>query len=499
MTRNLKTINLPEQPPAEPEQQARREIERQKPEGAFTQVPTYWLGRILDHGKPSIYGAWLYVFKLSKGPGFVLNETHVGRHHRIGRRAFRGGIKLLDAVGALKRHQPTGIRKSWAIEVLNPPPDGRSGYVRIQDRLLDEDADVLAFVAAVHISPTARRPIEIAKRIGIKSEKTARALQRRAFDLNAIEIQITSRDGLRVGWPGCFDANKQGHGKNVPTKDVTAKNVSTHSTMADAQDLTVSHHEVIQYVHTLSDESGVGRIDYLSLSDWKWAATITAIDNLGSPIGYATGADDWPLSRWQEWLGKFGGAPKHLGQPFAVKQAGEIAREAVSLFQGHNGASPSIQFDRAMIGIANALCAAARNGKTIRSLALVARPILQSCIAGDWDWANNYPSQKLGNGLANYRSWAEDKLIAIARANGHEVDADELLSTFRLEQLAGLFSLYGKATVEAGIKTTPSDPSDGTIVGWPYFETACKDIAAATPHSLSVLRPKLAKRKTGRA
>ena len=327
------------------------------------------------------------------------------------------------------------------------------------------------------MSPTACKPNQIARRIGIKSEKTTRALQRRASELGAIDVRTTARDGIRVAWPGYFEGVEIEGGKFGATKNGTTKNGASYSTKEEEQYKGRQQHKGNSNIHTLSGESGRDGNDFIPLSDWKQSDKIIEMGMLDEHLDQIGGSKDWPLSQWQDWLTRFGGVPTHLEQPFAMKQASEIARVAVSIVEEHDGCSASVTFDRAMIGIAAVLCQKARKAHVIRSLAIIAIPILRSCLAGDWGWANSRPSPKLGSALKMWRDWAEGTLLVLTAARRHSVDSYELLSTCRLEDLADLTRIYGQQRIETAVTTMKTD-ADQTIIGWWYFEPACKALSA---------------------
>jgi hypothetical protein len=114
----------------------------------FVRVPCSYLGVLLDHGRSSAYGIHLTAIRASKGPTFSLNEKHVAKEYRVGRRAFQAGIRLMKACQVLERTQ-TG-RRTYAVERLAA---ASRNYVLLDQRLLSASSSLVAFILTVNLSP----------------------------------------------------------------------------------------------------------------------------------------------------------------------------------------------------------------------------------------------------------------------------------------------------------------------------------------------------------
>jgi hypothetical protein len=189
------------------------------PKSPFVKVPTKFLGAILDAaGHISAAAAHLLAIKCSKGSGYVLNEQQVAKPfdeggYEIGWRRFSAGIGLLKKVGVLKRSQ-TG-RKSWAKEQI---AESGGGFVPFPEHLLQRKSLLVAFLLTVNLSPRPLRPAAVARRVGLTSPMTIRALVKEAIAIGEIVHETGHRGAIWVARNGHkFDLAKIGAAKNGAT------------------------------------------------------------------------------------------------------------------------------------------------------------------------------------------------------------------------------------------------------------------------------------------
>jgi hypothetical protein len=114
---------------------------------------------------------------------------------------------------------------------------GSERYVSIPDDLLTVPSAVLAFVLVVRLSPNAMTPEEAARRIGVRSRKTARRIYKAAMETQLIADRKVAHGRIEVARGGhVFTHLDQLNqvGKNVLAKNVMAKNVTAHSSLEEA-------------------------------------------------------------------------------------------------------------------------------------------------------------------------------------------------------------------------------------------------------------------------
>lgn len=428
-------------------------------ENDFVRVPNHWLGQLLDQGKASIYALHLYALKLSKGPGFTLNETHVRRHCAIGERAFRSGLGLMRASGLLTRQQVG--RRSYATEAFAADRESHRHYVRLEAALLSESPQVVAFILAARLSPRWQSPAEVAKRIGITSTVTTRNIVRRVKEIGALRVEMTGRGGIVVARAD-VDCDPV---KNVATKNVVAKNVATHSTKEeDSQN--EGRFTGRRKKHTIGTSAcadvphEVQAPVWASLADWKQSGAVQmhGVEDYGSPTERAD------IDFWRCWIDAMGRVPGNLREPFALRQASEIAHVLVCMDKEAGG---HLDFFSALIGVARRICEAAAAGRKIRSLGFVAAGLIRCVLNGDLDWAYARESPTLGENLGGWRAFAE-RHAATLEARGARIDRERLLSTGQIEHLAELLQAYGDVAV---VHEFNSREFPGKIVlGWAAFE-----------------------------
>lgn len=437
--------------------------------GPITRIPACHIGRVLDNGKPGMYGAHLLAIKCSKSPGYVLNEKAVRKFFGIGERAFRAGLAILQRQGVLVRRQPN--RRDFAVEALVAVA-ADAFHVSIPDRTLTADSAVVAFGLAVAISPTARRPSEIAKRIGTTSTVATRKALRAAEALGLVVVYHDQFGAIRVGRPGEKHPESAGDVrgvKNVVAINVGAINVGAHSTRKEdhrnrKKNTTLVRGIVVSPKTTVADQKG---IDLLDLHDWQEAGSIVhmiddqAFDHLGvceEVVSAITAAAiDGALASHGAT------APAHFLTAHGVGQFQTLIQAAFSYYYEIDVTAADL-----LDGICAALAHRMRQGCIIRSLAIVAQPILKDCHAGDFSWVTHHPSQRLGDHLGGWVRWAEGTLLPALEAAGVPFDGDRLTSTRAIERLADLYAKYGEANIERACHRATIEPGY-EMTGWAHL------------------------------
>ena len=200
---------------------------------AHVQLPNHLLGRLLDQGRASAYAVHLLAIKMTKGPGFVLNNKHLEKNYGISDHGFRKrGLPVLKRSGVLDRQQSGG--REFATETLAETARG-DRYVAISDALLTQDSDLVALILAIKLAPHAASPLHFAGRIGIKSPKTVKRLLAAMDELkrSGVDLGIQTREGPRnkieIGRDGAkFTQVADDLGKNDRGKNDPGKNRPTH-------------------------------------------------------------------------------------------------------------------------------------------------------------------------------------------------------------------------------------------------------------------------------
>ncbi len=438
----------------------------------FTRIPASLVGRVLDNGKPGMYAVHLLAIKCSKGKGYALNETAARKLFGIGERTFRTGLALLKKTGVLVRHQPN--RRAFAVECLAIVP-ANVFHVTIPDHTLTADSAVVAFGLAVAISPTARRPAEVARRIGITSTVATRKALRAAEALGLVIVYRDQSDAIRVSRPEEMHPNYtaiEGDVKNVGAINVGAINVGAHSTGKEDHS---TKGERTQNPENTYIPANAEPCDLLSLSDWRKHQGILDISQHGDPLGYFSPPDGEAIAG-REFAGLvtyFGGeCPRHLTTAFAVEQITVLATACMSLASDQG---EMLMFADAIRGIAHRTAEALKQGKVIRSLAFIALPILKASHSGNTDWANEFPSPLLGGHQAAYFDWAR-RMFEVLQGRGVSVNA-ELLTTRRIEALQDLLRNFSQDTVTEAARTA-TVPEGRSICGWLHLETQCRQLTA---------------------
>jgi hypothetical protein len=171
------------------------------------------------------------------------------------------------------------------------------------------------------------------------------------------------------------------------------------------------------------------------------------------------------LEQWCWWLDYFGGAPAHLKTSPARRHALEIAHELHAV--------GSVQPRLAMAGLAYAICCANERRKDIRSLALIAEPLVRKAMVDDDTWAYDLPARR-SESFTQAHNLATKAVNALETFDyGIEIDRRKLLSTFCLEGLRQLNEMYTWDGVVDAInyvtRTEQRQPEGNVIVGWEWF------------------------------
>jgi hypothetical protein len=437
----------------------------------FVKVPTKLLGRILDaEGHASASAAHLLAVKCSKGAGFVLNERQVAKAvehggYQIGRDRFRSGIALLKKSGVLERKQ-TG-RKSWAMEQL--AESSRNGFVALPEHLLRRKSSVVAFVLAVNLAPGPQRPADVARRLGLTSRMTVRALVKEAVETGEIAHETGPRGTIWVARKGHkFDLakNPSTHSKKEDlTEDVrsTQKTATTYSTRSGERD----GGDVVK-----SEKAGLCNTgpEWVHLRHWQLADYFVS-DYGGLHFCGTIDENVMSMGNWREWLERFSlrPVPGHLYSPDAWRQAIEIGHELMACSYGQ------VTVYEAMIGFAAAVCQEVAKGKVIRSFGFIAQKLASKARETDVAWAYDTPrtqhvSQRTfedAHGLARdaVRAFSESQFPA---------RQCKLLATYEIETLAERIGQYDYSTVQAGltraIRGTRRPDQGYSVSGWGWFD-----------------------------
>jgi hypothetical protein len=211
----------------------------------FTRVPNNHLAQVLNHGLDSIPAVRLLVEKNRHGPGYVLNQRNCAKKRaeggmEMGKRAFTRGIRVMKS-GPLTRDQGgrrVGGRGAFARERMAP---GSPGYVAIDEAMLKQESHkVVAFVAAILLSPIARPAADFGERIGLRGKASIGKLVERALAGNFISgvkqgsIWIVARPGADLPPSGTtkFQCDN-GPIENGAIENDVAESDATHSNLRE--------------------------------------------------------------------------------------------------------------------------------------------------------------------------------------------------------------------------------------------------------------------------
>ncbi len=145
----------------------------------FVKVPNELIGRLLDQGKPTCTALHLLAIKLSR-TDWTLNEVHVNRVYGIGPRRFPSAIALMKRTGVLTRKRQG---RTFCTETLAA---AGGGFVMLPRDVLAQPSNVLAMVLVVLLSPVPLRREDAARRLGITSPTTIRALTGKVISTGAV-------------------------------------------------------------------------------------------------------------------------------------------------------------------------------------------------------------------------------------------------------------------------------------------------------------------------
>lgn len=208
-------------------------------------VPNNHLAQVLDHGLDSIPAVRLLVEKNRHGPGYVLNQKNCAKKRAVGgmgmsKRAFTRGIKVMKS-GPLTRDRGgrrVGGRGAFARERM---ATGSKGYVAIDEAMLKQESHkVVAFVAAILLSPTPRPATDFGERIGLRGKASIGKLVERALAGNYISgvkqgsIWIVARLGADLTPTGTtkFQSDNGAIENGAVENDVAESDV-THSNLRE--------------------------------------------------------------------------------------------------------------------------------------------------------------------------------------------------------------------------------------------------------------------------
>lgn len=431
---------------------------------AFTRVPTKLLGAVLDGGLASAYAAHLLAIKASKGRGFVLNERHVAKGFGISRRAFQSGIALMKRRKVLERRSNG---RSYAVE---QPLTTDGGYVLIEDILLRQPSKLLAFVLVVRASPRPMRPVEAARRIGLRSAPTAHKLAREAIELDAITSGKGQAGELLVARRGYDFSSLVSVNKNETQKNDPENNDASHRSMEEVLQATEESHDNGNELSnsTLSrrfdedtfDDSANPSTEWMNLADWRdsgfareweWNSDRDAPNSMS-------------LSWWWLWLDAFGAKAGHLRTPTVHRQALALAHELEATDEYG-------QFDRqeAMVGIAFAIGRAVAAGKTIRSLGFIAQRLLMATKSGDASWVVDRRSCLPDQRFIEMSALA-DRLLSELKHRGVLIDEWHLVATMEIEWLEYLVRKYGRDLLGRAVSSMVPDDAGEKLWSWLELE-----------------------------
>jgi hypothetical protein len=450
----------------------------------FLRFPTVLLGKLLDferrksatgdvvttYGHASANAIHALAIKLAAPPGHVLNKQHLRKHYGIGWRRFAEGIRVAKERGVLERGQAG--RRTFATERILGATD-TAPFVALDKALLGERSRLVAFVAAVNLSPDPERPDDVAGRFGITAPATIRALVQDARDGGHIAHHqdtsgkiLVARRGYTFGDTASDMGVKNGVTKNGP-----------HSKQRDSSKLKEGQKE--SYGTSVPFGAGTAKDDFgkpmirepdperIILSTWRSAPYFRqqgfAFDGVAEPV--------MTLEEWRGIVAYYGGAPAQVATPAAHRQALEIAHELSAL--SRVALIDEIRPWVAMVGLAAAICAAHARGKPIRSLGFIADSLARRVVHQEDDsWAYDLPCRIPQAEFDGVAALASD-WIGRLETWGHGISFDrrELTSTYRVEELYRLIRDYGRNNLVGGINHAHDNKlGDGrTIMGWTWF------------------------------
>ena len=464
-------------------------------------LPNDQVGKLLDHGTSSAYAIHLLGHKIGRfnGPGLALNEDQVSKPVALGgiamgERRFQKGLAVMRGQEILDRRKGGRLpnrKRAFARETL---AKGGDRYISLPEILVrSSDSKLVGFVAAVLLARLPQDARDVAKRIGVspKSPNTINKLVKRAL---ACQYIAGERVGQRwiVARPGV----------NLAVfKNVAVQNVANHRLLEDDQRRLTTEPQETERENLPQDmrahERAAAVVDNLNedttkwiiLSDWKQSSYFKSRLHDWSGLSWMTGRPlAMTLSAWRYWLDRFGGAPGHLGTPATLMQANEAAHlihlHSKSCYVG------DISANRALIGLAFALCHAAASGSRIRSLSFVVQRLLRLTDKDDLSWAYNFPTSLPDAEFAEAFAVATSAVDSLEAGKFPFIRRD-LLGTDGIEAIASRIKHYSGATVlKAGVSLCSSSgrkPADGALViGWSYFDQEFEECSGG---SVSKQRP----------
>jgi hypothetical protein len=424
---------------------------------ATTRVPACYIGKVANGERSAIPALHLLAYKLSRRDGFTLNINDVKKRLRMGGDRFKAALRHLRMEGVLSRRQVG--RRSWAVETL-VPSSANAFWVPIPDFVIENHrSEITAFTLAANVSPTPRKTSEIASKIGIRSNATSRAVLEECCALGTVEQYIDEKGAVRVCRPGerpieggCQKSAHQNppHQKSSHTEDMKEGQSKGKNVRRDEDIFAPSGANV-----AVSREP-----EFLWLRNW-WEAAALAPMIADTDFGHIFSTDEVfsavSASAIESVLALHGqAAPTHFTSPTGVEQFRSLLT-AVLFYE------PDLTAGELLDGLCAALARHLELGKTIRSLALVAQPILRDSHGGDFSWATHFASHRLGGSLGDYVRWAEGKLLPALEAAGVPFEEDRLTATRAIERLADLYAEHGQRKIEQACRSATLAPSDRLI------------------------------------
>lgn len=446
---------------------------RSKERGGFARVDILALASILDgktekgkgSAKDSAAAAHLLAIKAAMPDGKnTLNNRYCQKVFKLSHRRFKAGMRMLRNRRVLERRQEG---RGFATETLLIRHTV-GGFIPFPSNKLGLPSPVVGFALATMISPEPKSALDVAKRIGVRSPKTAALLAQSAAEHGLVAMCRGSRREIWVGRNGTDFAQINDLGKNVPAKNDPAKNVPTHLDgrvqLEERQHLEENN---TRYGYA-SQRSAPPEKDWIVLTDWRRSVDLDFFD-------LSAEFDETPVLNFDAWcwyLDKFGPVPGHLYQVSAFFQATQIAH-AVKTTAGDF--VPRNFALEAMIALAAMIGDAARNGRQIRSLGFLAKRLLHAVYDGHFQLILNRRSFLANDQLRLVTRIAADAVERF-EASGVPIDADALLSSSQIEQLAAHVERFGAKRVDTALASAAGKrhgPSTGKVVnGWIFWAGA---------------------------
>lgn len=454
------------------------------------------IGRILDRGRTSMHALHLLAIKVARGPEWVLNEKHVSTAHAIGRRSFRDGIKCLQDAGIIVREQQFARR--YATEDILPADT--MGFTRIPRIVLSEPSDVVSFVIVTQLSPSPRRPTDVARRFGVKSKEAIARVVDRSVELRAIAFK---RDERGAHWVARNEQSfaapfGNAHAGFVPAENVLAEfepaekapagNVPSHMIRKNSNEYERGQVEgsrsrgftplrALRVADaTRSDTllpscSSGPEPSLLELTDWRRSEYFQSgegrhvHDDMASGPPRTTAVD---FDAYMASIAMLGPVPLHIESQSAYEQVVEIADVATAIC-GKSAGLRTVSMIDGVFGVVARIARAHHQQKTIRSLGFIAESILRQIYSGDdvSRWAYQWPCRLSAKDVERLIRVATQG-IRLANICGIQTDNDALCGKRSLLELDMLLRQIAEAFLYHRIAQTKTDEL-GRVDSWRAF------------------------------